>query len=434
MPAERPPAATAAGQRFGAFVAERSRAGELVLQPRMGFGAPAEMRRGLAAVRAAGPRTVGTITVDSFTRVGAHEQAAIALAGGTELNGYPLVTHPPEVTERVLAGIAGADFPVQVRHGSALPSALVAAALECGLTATEGGPVSYCLPYSRVPLAEAVADWARACAMLARHPDAHLESFGGCMLGQLCPPSLLVALDVLECLFFRQHGLRSVSLSYAQQTDSGQDAEALAALRTLAGEFLGDLDWHVVLYTYMGVFPRTRHGAAALLRESVRLAVATGTERLVLKTRAEAFRIPSVEDNVAALKDAHAAAARFQDASPGAAFRNGDVHRSTVYREARTLIETVLALSDDLGAALLEGFRRGFLDVPYCLHHDNKNRARTYLGKDGRLCWASVGAMPLEATPESAPGHDPAPGSVELLRMLNWVRERFDRLERSDCP
>ncbi len=78
------------------------------------------------------------------------------------------------------------------------------------------------------------------------------------MLGQLCPPSLLVALSVLEGVFFKQHGLRSVSLSYAQQTHRGQDVEALLALRTLAAEHLSGLDWHVVLYTYMGVFRAPR--------------------------------------------------------------------------------------------------------------------------------------------------------------------------------
>ena len=69
----------------------------------------------------------------------------------------------------------------------------------------------------------------------------HLESFGGCMLGPALPAGLLVALSVLEALFFRQHGLRSISLSYAQQTHPGQDLEAVAALRRLAGELLPEL-------------------------------------------------------------------------------------------------------------------------------------------------------------------------------------------------
>ena len=36
------------------------------------------------------------------------------------------------------------------------------------------------------------------------------------MLGQLCPPSQLVAISVLEALFFHRHGIRSVSVSAFQ--------------------------------------------------------------------------------------------------------------------------------------------------------------------------------------------------------------------------
>src|SRR5207247_55293 len=110
------------------------------------------------------------------------------------------------------------------------------------------------------------------------------ETFAGCMLGQLCPPALLVALSVLEGLFFRDHGLRSISLSYAQQTSYRQDVAAVRALRTLANHHLAGLDWHVVIYTYMGVYPRTYAGARELLRESVQLAVTTGSERIIVKT------------------------------------------------------------------------------------------------------------------------------------------------------
>ncbi|MFC6887023.1 MULTISPECIES: methylaspartate mutase [Actinomadura] len=426
MSVEAPPGTAPAGASFGGFVAGHARAGRLVVQPRMGFGAPDAMRRGLLAVRAARATAAGTITLDSYTRVGAHDRAARALATGADLNGYPLVAHPEETTAAVVAGIAGEGFPVQVRHGSALPSAIVRTALRCGLSAAEGGPVSYCLPYSRVPLAEAVEDWRRSCELLARTPDAHLESFGGCMLGQLCPPSLLVALSVLEGLFFRQHGLRSVSLSYAQQTHHGQDAEAVAALRLLAGEFLGDLDRHIVLYTYMGVFPETARGAGALLEESVRLAVATGAERLILKTRAEASRIPTIEDNIVALEQAHAAALRFRGSAPPPPSPER-TRETDVYREARALVDNVLDLSGDVGKAFQMAFSRGHLDVPYCLHADNRNRARTFLDGAGRLRWASVGSMPLKASPrESGNGREPLPESMELLRMLNWVRERFD--------
>ncbi len=384
------------------------RPGRLVVQPRMGMASPAEMRAGLVAVKHADAPTVGTITVDSYTRVGDHAAARAALRSGVGLNGYPIVAHDPATTRAVLADVADAGFPVQVRHGSADPRAVFRALTTAGLHATEGGPVSYCLPYSRRPLRESVAHWAEACAGF----EGHLETFGGCMMGQLCPPSLLVAISLLEGVFFRHHGVRSVSLSYAQQTNADQDAEAITALRALAARFLPDVDWHVVLYAYMGVYPGTPSGARLLLGDAARLAVRAGAERLIVKTVAEAHRIPTVAENVDALEEAARAALPWSD---------GPVPDTGLLAEATALVEAVLDLSADPGAALLTAFRRGLLDVPYCLHPDNAGRARSHLDRDGRLHWSSVGAMPI------VPSHPSPPLSAAgLLAALNHVAHGYD--------
>ncbi|MFF4870753.1 methylaspartate mutase [Streptomyces sp. NPDC000961] len=421
---------TAVGSSFGAFVAGSAAAGRLVVQPRMGFGDPGLMRAGLARTRAATAHTVGTLTVDSYTRVGDLAAARAAVAEGASLNGYPIATHTPETTRDLLEGLHDEDFPVQVRHGSARPGTIVRALTAAGLTATEGGPVSYCLPYGRTPLRESVEAWARACELFATtaRPGTtpHLESFGGCLLGQLCPPGLLVATSVLECLFFAQYGLRSVSLSYAQQTDPGQDEEAVRALRRLAAEFLpAGVEHHVVLYTYMGVFPRTERGATRLLEASARLAVRSGAGRLIVKTAAEAHRIPTVAENVRALETAAAAAALAGPPESGPA-TDGD---GEVYAEARTLIETVLGLHPDLSRALPAAFARGLLDVPFCLHPDNPGRSRGFIDPAGRLRWARTGAMPIpadsaaDATPLTADG---------LLTALHHVAGRYDGPWRRD--
>ncbi|MFD0891182.1 methylaspartate mutase, partial [Streptosporangium algeriense] len=224
--------------------------------------------------------TVGTLTLDSYTRTGDLRAARRALDQGIPLNGYPILTHDTATTRGILDGVLDADFPVQVRHGSATPQRIFAALAEAGLHATEGGPVSYCLPYSRTSLERSLENWREACDLLlslrAADVEPHLETFGGCMLGQLCPPGLLVALSVLEAIFFRQRGLRSVSLSYAQQAHRRQDEDAVLALRGLARELLPGVDWHVVVYTYMGVYPRTPEGARLLATESARLAVRAG--------------------------------------------------------------------------------------------------------------------------------------------------------------
>ncbi|MFD9518716.1 methylaspartate mutase [Streptomyces sp. NPDC059979] len=439
------PAVQAAG--FGAFVSRARAAGALVVQPRMGMADPLRMRDGLLATRDADAVTVGTITLDSYTRTGDLAAARRALADGVGLNGYPIVTHPADTTRAVLRGIADARFPVQVRHGSAMPEHIVRALLSIGLDATEGGPVSYCLPYSRTPLREAVTAWRRSCELLASAEkfgaEPHLETFGGCLMGQLCPPSLLIAVSVLEALFFRQHGLRSISLSYAQQADPRQDEEALTVLGRLAGELLSDVDHHLVLYAYMGVFPRSPGGARLLLEDAARLAVRAGAARLIVKTTAEAHRIPTVGENVLALEGAAAAAAderarRPQTAGPGTYIANTGtastgIDDTGIEAEARALIGAVLELDADIGRALVRAFAAGYLDVPYCLHPDNAGRTRTSLGSDGRLHWSSIGSMPIAGLADGGP-RAPILGSSGLISALSHVQRTYDARAAARSP
>ncbi|MEU0180237.1 methylaspartate mutase [Streptomyces sp. NPDC006207] len=412
--------------RFSAFVRRARAAGRLVVQPRMGFGELDRMRAGLRGVREARATSVGTITLDSYTRCHDYAAARRALRDrAADLNGFPLIAHGPVAVKELLAGTAARDFPVQVRHGTALPLRLFRVMAEAGIDATEGGPVSYCLPYSRTPLAAAVREWREACELLAGLPvPPHLETFGGCMLGQLCPPSLLVALSVLEGMFFREHGLTGISLSYAQQVHPGQDLEALAALRRLAAERLADTDRHLVLYTFMGVFPRTPIGSYRLLEHSVRLAVRGGAERLVVKTPAESHRIPTVEENVEALEFAHAVA---ESAAADACAGPGPT-ATGLYEEARTLVDAALGLGDTVGDALVAAFARGVLDVPYCLHPDNADRARAAVDPYGVLRWTEAGAMPVTAGRTDGPAAPVPPVTARGLgEMLSFNERHYDR-------
>jgi len=424
-----PPVAATAGDRvrigLGEFVRAAWAAGNLVVQPRMGFGSPESMRSGLRATKAVPATTVGTITLDSYTRVGDLAAAERAVLAGADLNGYPIVSHPVHVTRAVLDGVRDSGFPVQLRHGSATPQHIFAALIAAGLDATEGGPVSYCLPYGRVPLEESVRSWAQCCeffAHLREHApvEPNLETFGGCMLGQLCPPSQLVALSVLEAMFFRQYGVRSVAVSYAQQTNPRQDEEAIFALRRLCAELLDDIDWHVVVYTYMGVYPTTPWGARRLLAEAVALARATGSERLIVKTVVESQRIPTIAENVDALEFA-GAAARTRPAPRPSVDPAAD---SQTYQEARAMVEAISDLDGDLGRALLHSFKRGYLDIPYCLHPDNLGRTRSYLDVDGALRWADTGLLPIGHLVPRRQRRQVS--SAGLLDALGYVRRKYD--------
>jgi methylaspartate mutase epsilon subunit len=410
---------------FGEFVRSRGGRGSIVAQPRMGFSDPNRMREGLIATKKADARTVGTLTLDSYTRVGDHEAADTALREGLALNGYPIVNHPVETTRWVLDGVRDNEFPVQVRHGSATPLNIFASMVALNLNATEGGPVSYCLPYGRVPLQDSVRNWSQCCEMFTQLQDRgiepHLETFGGCMMGQLCPPSMLVAISVLEALFFCHHGLRSVSVSYAQQTNLDQDIEAVQALRALCAELLPTVNWHVVIYTYMGMYPVTDHGCERLLGTAAELAVATGSERVIVKTVAESRRIPTIAENVAALEHAHTTTRVYRPEIGGSTKELAD---SQTYQEARALVHAVLNLHNDLGQALLLAFKQGYLDVPYCLHPDNAGRSRSYIDGDGWLRWGEVGSLPLGHLVPG--GRSRRITSSGLLEDLSYVRRKYD--------
>jgi methylaspartate mutase epsilon subunit len=244
----------------------------------------------------------------------------------------------------------------------------------------------------------------------------------------LAPPGLHIAISILEAMFFRQYGIPSVSLSYAQQISFDQDMAGISALRRLATDLLGDCGWHIVVYTYMGVFPRTVAGAMLLGEAAVRLAVHGGAQRIIVKTTAETTRIPTIEDNVAAIEHAALVAASLDEPE------RRDVDQaeltSEVYAEAAALVHGVLDLRPDIGEALGVAFQKGYLDVPFCLHPDNKGRARSYIRPDGCLAWSDVGAMPLRGVADINPGRTMR--SSELMSSLSYVAERFDR-HSIDC-
>jgi methylaspartate mutase epsilon subunit len=182
------------------------------------------------------------------------------------------------------------------------------------------------------------------------------------------------------------------------------------------------VDWHIVLYTYMGLFPESKAGARQLLMDSVRIAVRSGTERLVIKTTAEAHRIPSIGENVAALRLAHRTAVR--TTSEAGPFRSALVDTET-YLQARFLVNEVRNLAPTMAQALPLAFERGLLDVPYCMHPDNRNESRGVIDADGRLEWWDTGRMPLPASL----GGRRAGGRVGADRLLADLAHHRHRLD-----
>jgi methylaspartate mutase epsilon subunit len=390
----------------------------------MGMASLENMQAGLKAVKSLELPVVGTITLDSYTRMGQFDEAKKSLQAGLDLNGFPVMAYSPSEIMEQLSSLGSEDFLIQVRHGTANPEKIFGHLVKSQLFITEGGPVSYCLPYSRSSLKEAVASWQRSCLILAAYPtQSHLESFAGCLLGQLCHPSILVSLGILEALFFRQNGLRDISLSYAQNYSFSQDLAAVSALKRLAGFYLcKEMSWHVVIYTFMGLFPKTKVGYEKILKESVQLAVLSDTRRLIVKTQDESRQIPTLASNLAALKKAHEFSTSLAEDVP----YDGE-EEEIIFAQSKALIDSVLNLDKDIGAGLYKAFQKGYLDIPFCLHPDNSRLATCAIDELGYLQWVSSGKLPI--TVKRSKLHStavPSLTSQSFLEMLAFNRHKFD--------
>lgn len=404
---------------------QAGRQGNLILQPRMGFGSITAMHQGLVAVEQTDPYSVGTLTIDSYTRVGDYASATKHAGPDSKLNGFPILSYSVSQLQELVHSSELATLPIQVRHGTAKPQAIFKRMTEIGLGTTEGGPVSYCLPYSRTPLDESIPAWEEACKILADGIDTpHIESFGGCMLGQLCPPSMLITISLLECLFFKRYGVNSMSLSFAQGTSNEQDVAAIKVLREFAQRLLNDCDWHVVMYTYMGVYPYTPHGALSLLEDSARLASLTQCERLIVKTKVESMQIPSVDDNLEAIQTARRAVTSVSELELDQA--EIELYHEEIFSEVQQLLNAVLNLDNDISIALRKAFELGILDIPFCLHRDNAGQTRTYISENGALRWARIGQLPLMPQLSSVKYKDVDVTSSMLLNMLHYKSSIYD--------
>jgi len=401
----------------------------LAVQPRMGFSNQAQMREGLLAVKKSIYPAIGTITIDSFTRQLNYAAATEAIRSNKILNGYPIVSYSTSENQKLIEGVCESNFVIQVRHGCAKPKKIFDAVLDMGLDATEGGPISYCLPYGRESLKSSVKAWTECCRLFAKKSSferpLHIESFGGCMLGQLCPPSMLIAITVLECIFMRSLGVKSMSLSYAQGSNTEQDLGAISALKLLAEEYLEQNSWHIVFYTFMGKFPLTELGSKSIIEDSARIARISGASRLIVKTAVEAHKIPTIDNNIYALGWVRS------EQSSNIENDITDIywHSETIFQQARGIIEAVLNISSDLGKAILIAFKKGYLDIPYCLHENNKKLSSAWVDYKGNIQWAETGKIPFEKHLKTTIFKQKKTlTSSDLLSMLSYNQIKYDSI------
>jgi methylaspartate mutase epsilon subunit len=375
------------------LAANRSSSG-LLLQPRSGVGEHCKMLDLLLHMDAPEAPHILSMTIDSHTRLERFDKATEVLAQAPDrLNGYPLVSHGWERGRELNLKTVK---PIEVRHGSPDGRILFHYALAAGLTSFEGGGIGYNIPYCQgIPVLDTLRFWRdidSLCGELATRGVVIDREYFGTLTAVLMPPSISIACALLEAVLAREAGVTCHTLAICQNGYPEQDIAALRVLRRLAAELLeGCSDLYVALHQFMGVFPRRRVDAEALILMGGFVAKAGGADKVVTKTYHEALGIPTTGSNLEGVNLTHVVNSRFIDriCFNVAAI---EVEMELIEGEVRDLLGCALDRSDHI-SGIGAAFDQGLLDVPLSANNLIRSAVFPVRDRNGAVRYLDYGAL-----------------------------------------
>ncbi|MEO6502590.1 MAG: methylaspartate mutase [Jatrophihabitantaceae bacterium] len=371
--------------------------GRPAVQPRCGVGGHDAMLGLLHTLARSGPSML-SLTIDSHTRLRQFERAARTLAEHPgDLNGYPLVAHG---WQRGRELVTASPVPLEVRHGSPDARDLFAVALASGITSFEGGGIGYNLPYSKnVSLNDSLLAWNQVdatCGVLAEAGVVIDRELFGTLTAVLVPPSISVAVTVLEGVLAARAGVRCLSPAYPQGGEAHQDVAALRALAAMTRRYVGpDVEIFPVLHEFMGAFPRGSAFADGLILQGGLVARLGGAAKVINKTHQEAFGLPDAEANMRGIRTAAIGASDLFEFVAMDADRIAE-EQHWIEREVAELVEPILGV-EDLAGEVATAFAEGRLDIPFSASVYARSAIVPRRDAAGAIRYAETGSLPFSA-------------------------------------
>jgi methylaspartate mutase epsilon subunit len=387
-------------------VQSRVRRNGMLIQPRSGVPGVLQQIELFAAFKHAGARVL-SYQVDSMTRNNNYRGADEAIresrvSGVSTLNGFPVINHGVPGLRRIISAI---KVPLQTRHSTRDPRLLAEISYAGGVTSYEGGAICYNIPYYKdYPLDESIRRWQyvdRLTGLYFERYGIRLDrEFFGTLTATLIPPSLAIAVNILETLLAVQQGVKCVSPGYAEQGNRIQDVAAIRVLRQMTEEMVRNLGYkdiqiNTVFQQYMAAFPEVPLHAEQLIYQSAVTASLSGATRVIIKTPAEAYKIPTLTDNVHALNLVQ------MGVSKGALMQLDEEQVAAegriIRRETQNILDSVIGCGrGSITEGIVTGFRKGFIDVPFSPSIYNKGEVMTARDVDGAVRFLSFGNLQLD--------------------------------------
>ncbi len=375
---------------------------KMLVQPRGGFPTYEKVFKLYEEFLQAGVDVL-PLTIDSNTRLNDYATAGKMLALSEEddvdmLNGYPLINHGYRTTRKMMTHF---NKPVSLRHGTPDARLLVEMALASGIFEIEGGPITYLLPYSKnFPLDKAFLYWKyveKLCALYSTYNEPiNRESFGP-LSATLQPPVIVIVIQLIEMLLSLEEGVKSFSVSFSQSGSMIQDIVTANVLMKMAHRYAtefgyGDADIHLVYHQWMGAFPYNKEYSDALITASTVIASMVKADKIITKTRNEAFGIPTKEANARAVASVQYTLKTLKGL-PVVKDEEEEEHLETMVKD---IMEAVFNDSaDTLWRKVFNSIKNGIIEIPFSPHIINANEVITARDPDGNIRIYERGKLPI---------------------------------------
>lgn len=343
------------------------------------------------------------LTIDSNTRLNDYAMAQKMLTLSEEnemdmLNGYPLVNHGYRTTRKMMTHF---NKPVSLRHGTPDARLLVETALASGIFEIEGGPITYMLPYSKnFPLDKAFLYWKyvdKVCALYSKlNEPINRESFGP-LTATLVPPCIVIVIQLIEMLLSIEEGVKSFSVSFSQNGSMMQDIVTSNVLKKLAREYAdmfggSDAIINLVYHQWMGAFPRDKNLSDQLINTNTVIAAMVRADKIIIKTRDEAFGIPTMQCNAQSVANTKYTLRTLK----GLPVVHDAEEEENLELEVRAIMDAVFNdPADTLWRKVFNTIKSGLIDVPFSPHIINNNEVITIRDDSGNIRIIEKGKLPL---------------------------------------
>ena len=347
-------------------------------------------------------------TIDSYTRQNRYDECEIGIkesikARRSLLNGFPGVNHGLAGCRRVFESI---NLPLESRHGTPDGRLLAEITHASGWTSTEGGGISYNIPYAKnATLEKTIKDWQYCDRLVGFYEENGIsinrEPFGP-LTGTLVPPSTSNVVAIIEALLAAEQGVKNITVGYGQCGNLIQDVAAIRALEEQCSDYLrafgySDVYLTTVFHEWMGGFPSDEAKAFGVISTGAVAAALAGATKVIVKTPHEAIGIPTKEANAQGIRATKMAL----NLLSGQKMHLSDELRTEIgiiKAETRAMIEKVLEIGEgDLAVGTVKGFEMGIIDIPFAPSKYNAGKMMPARDNNGAVRYLKFGNLPFNA-------------------------------------